>query len=486
MVISMVGSRRFPSISKVVKALERSHSAQAHIEALDLLVKATHTVEQTGALTWIPGREHPVRVRPLHGLHLGRFWLTRLQKLSGIVSKTLFSVGRKRVVGNKATFVFHNKMKKRQKGAVWVVVQPNNAHEVATQIYNRFLDRIPRCLPELAATEFCLPSQRLGQMANEIDEFSAKCEPSKERQNDIAQLLKLLKQQGGGLLGLFGSHTYQLTTPMSDVDISTEDLPRVTRVMRQLGFRVVEVKRARVPITKFTYKGISGDVSMGPTGVAKSNILKMCVAADPRVRPFLLVLKMWAHRRQLYGPVNSFTIVLMGLAFLVAHKVVPPLQSLSNHGASFSASPNLMCTARLLYEMFSFYGTRFDPLKNAVSLRLGSTTVPRMGLTTSEPGFLVIEDPMETQVNCACNASAEWVEAFLWEMRRAAWVLSLGPPVLNRLFLAPSKAIYGDAGVWASAYPRLLSAYQSANNARVFTGNERRVDLKSMEDKELQ
>ncbi|KAJ2455096.1 hypothetical protein EV183_001025 [Coemansia sp. RSA 2336] len=157
-------------------------------------------------------------------------------------------------------------------------------------------------------------------------------------------------------------------------------------------------------------------------------------------------------------------------------------------------SPNKKSAFQLAFEMFKFYGSQFDPINHAISPRLGTARIPRTSLCKlnaptpqmyiDQPQqwrqnlrLLAIEDPFELTVNCGRNAPPEWVEGLLWEMRRAAVVMSDcinrndGTAVLHRLFTPPSASVYCDASVWASAYSRLLPLLQESINEQVFDPN---------------
>ncbi|KAJ2851648.1 hypothetical protein IWW36_000971 [Coemansia brasiliensis] len=373
-----------------------------------------------------------------------------------------------------------------------------------------------------------------------------------------------------------GSRLYGLCKSNSDFDvIANVRVPRsaheanvfmnfikkfTARLQRQRGFsRVIWIKRTRVPIIKFHYRTRSGeyegDISFNNgIGVAKSQLIKRYIAADPRVRQFLIIVKNWGIERQICesNVLNSFGLLMMALTFLVQEKVVPPLQLLSTlkitqktwdnlhqlqtspeaisrlysvgdaqpamcleknvplenwtsdglYSYFFGAypkrdewqSPNKKSAFQLAFEMFKFYGSQFDPISHAVSLRLGTARIPRTSLCKlnaptpqmyiDQPQqwkqnlrLLAIEDPFEVTVNCGRNAPPEWVEGFLWEMRRAAAVMhdcisrNDGTAVLHRLFTPPSASVYCDASVWASAYSRLLPLLQDSINEHVFDPN---------------
>ncbi|KAJ2705954.1 hypothetical protein FB645_002043 [Coemansia sp. IMI 203386] len=160
---------------------------------------------------------------------------------------------------------------------------------------------------------------------------------------------------------------------------------------------------------------------------------------DPRVGPVLFVLKQWAAKRLIPNPgvLNTYALMMMGLAFLIQNRVIPPLQLVSTSAvtnktwkqldclatdqgafrrmyprpykktrivcletgrqlphiydnkssiyfyldstdsANYWQSPNKDTATKLLYNMLFYYGLQFNPYNTATSPRLGCTDVPR-------------------------------------------------------------------------------------------------------------
>jgi DNA polymerase sigma len=71
-----------------------------------------------------------------------------------------------------------------------------------------------------------------------------------------------------------------------------------------------------------------------PVSVRNTELFKRYTQADPRVAPLIFAVKYWARSRKLTEPfhhggvVNSYTHVLMLLAFLMMERVIPPLQQI--------------------------------------------------------------------------------------------------------------------------------------------------------------
>jgi DNA polymerase sigma len=71
-----------------------------------------------------------------------------------------------------------------------------------------------------------------------------------------------------------------------------------------------------------------------PVAIRNTELFKRYTQADPRVAPLIFAVKHWARSRKLTEPfhhggvVNSYTHVLMLLAFLMMERVIPPLQQI--------------------------------------------------------------------------------------------------------------------------------------------------------------
>ncbi|KAJ1662534.1 Terminal uridylyltransferase 7, partial [Coemansia sp. RSA 25] len=190
---------------------------------------------------------------------------------------------------------------------------------------------------------------------------------------------------------LFGSRSYGLCADHSDVDISVSvsaprgsstaaaaaasrnraffsDLARLLR--RAAGFvHVVDVSHARVPIIKFVYMApdglrLEGDISLnGSKGLAKSRLVAAYLRLDPRVREVLVVLKLWAMRRNLTcsTTLNSFGLLMMGVAYLISRRVVPPLQLLATAQVSPQAWARLARIQHSPYKIAQLYPAYLNP-----------------------------------------------------------------------------------------------------------------------------
>ncbi|KAJ1939607.1 hypothetical protein FBU59_004065 [Linderina macrospora] len=434
------------------------------------------------------------------------------------------------------------------------------------------------------------------QIGQAISDLVAEREPSDKNKEAVQKVVKTVGLIGRQVLAgarvnasLFGSRKYGLATQTSDVDIllsvrvPSEDAEinhakffnRFAKRLRKTpGFHVLAtITHARVPIVKFEFRSradgcIQGDISLNASmGMSKTSMLESYISMDKRVKDVMSVVRAWSTARNITSStsLNSYSLSLMVLAFLVSRRVVPPLQLTrtrqftrtgwqrleeiqrnpdeirnlydytisggkgaelsciqtneplpdwrvdgtrayflgTGHGETWE-SPNKHSSTTLLYEFFRYYGFDFDPMQHVVSLRLGSPEIPRMSLyelQAPEPAMymtlptqwrqdlrlLAIEDPFEVEHNCARQVPGEWVEGFLWEMRRAAWSLLPGKSVgLQRLLANPTTDAFRDASVWASAYHRLFPVIQDLLGEQVFSKSELAVPGKVVDLEELE
>ncbi|RKP07057.1 hypothetical protein THASP1DRAFT_17623 [Thamnocephalis sphaerospora] len=173
--------------------------------------------------------------------------------------------------------------------------------------------------------------------------------------------------------------------------------------------------------------------------------------ADQRVRPLLFAVKRWSKMRAISnasqdgGTLNSYTHVLMMLAYLQRQRVIPPLQRIccgkhpqetlraSSAVADYtqvSPSPNTMSTGQLLVGFFRYYAFEFNYAEECVSVRLGGTLSrsakswpdqpgSSMRCADGQPAALCVEDPFVLERNCAVSAIRRSVAGIRWEYERA-------------------------------------------------------------------
>ncbi|KAJ2742313.1 hypothetical protein GGI20_004575 [Coemansia sp. BCRC 34301] len=196
----------------------------------------------------------------------------------------------------------------------------------------------------------------------------------------IEGLARLANPKAYVVARLFGSRSYGLCADHSDVDISVTVSPPikgrdffrslVAILRRASGFvQVIDVSHAKVPIIKFVYMTrtglrLEGDVSLnGSKGLAKSRLVSTYLRLDPRVRQVLAALKMWAMRRDITSntTLNSFGLLMMGLAFLIGRRVVPPLQLLATGQVSAQAWARLTRIQHSPFRIAGLYPKYLQP-----------------------------------------------------------------------------------------------------------------------------
>ncbi|KAI8925631.1 hypothetical protein BC831DRAFT_460042 [Entophlyctis helioformis] len=158
---------------------------------------------------------------------------------------------------------------------------------------------------------------------------------------------------------LFGSSVNNLGTNSSDVDMTIEvvrgdlsshpvrNMHHLANSLRRAGMvDVVAISNARVPICKFVDRqfGVTADINVGHyLGVFNSALLKTYTMLDPRIKPFIMLIKMWAKSRDINNPssggtLSSYAYTLMAIAFLQRVGILPSLQAI---GAA-SGPPNII------------------------------------------------------------------------------------------------------------------------------------------------
>jgi DNA polymerase sigma len=131
---------------------------------------------------------------------------------------------------------------------------------------------------------------------------------------------------------VFGSFANDLMLPSSDVDLmirtknNSNDKNLVLKLTDALKLdgsaqSIKAIPRARVPIVKFSYRGINIDVSFNNYSAARGvELIRSRLADLPALRPLVLVVKQFLAARQLNetfsGGVGSFLVVMMVSSFL--------------------------------------------------------------------------------------------------------------------------------------------------------------------------
>lgn len=185
-----------------------------------------------------------------------------------------------------------------------------------------------------------------------------------------------------------------------EIDQKTEATNILRQILRPLKkcsyIEQLELIRAIVPILKFR-DGISGvevDLNVNnAVGIRNTHLLKCYSKMDWRVRPLVLIIKMWAREQNINDAKNmtisSYSLVLMVIHFLqcgVSPPVIPSLQKMYPH-KFFSQSDvralvlheelppyhsrNDAPLGQLLVEFLNYYSNKFDFQADVASVRAG-------------------------------------------------------------------------------------------------------------------
>ncbi|KAK9716776.1 hypothetical protein K7432_006672 [Basidiobolus ranarum] len=147
---------------------------------------------------------------------------------------------------------------------------------------------------------------------------------------------------------VFGSTLTNLALYTSDIDISINTglnsrdkqlatlklLKNVIMKTRQ-PTKCVIYSRAKVPVLKYFEPKISRQIDISINNMQalrKTQFLQIYGTLDYRVRPLLLLIKLWAARREINdatsGTLNSFCYTMMMITFLHIRGVIPCLQAI--------------------------------------------------------------------------------------------------------------------------------------------------------------
>ena len=207
---------------------------------------------------------------------------------------------------------------------------------------------------------------------------------------------------------------------------------------------------ARTPIVQLQdmKTGIKCDISPCSVSMGRLNTkyIKFCVTFDPRVRSLIMIVKCFAKRHHISGSglgdhFNSYSIVLLVIAFLQSQEILHPLGVLqavpgltevlvNDHNFSFCSNtsslpplrPNTLNTAQLLQGFFNYYG-HFDFHSNAVSL-LSGKTVSKESLFLQQ-NLLVVQDPFELSRNVTAAVSSRRLLHLVSSCQAASTLLRL-------------------------------------------------------------
>ncbi|XP_053911582.1 speckle targeted PIP5K1A-regulated poly(A) polymerase [Cuculus canorus] len=245
---------------------------------------------------------------------------------------------------------------------------------------------------------------------------------------------------------------------LGDIDLAAppELLELVATVLRRCvpGVRRVRaVPTARRPVVKFCHKEseLAGDISVdNRLALLNTRFLRLCAAADERVRPLVYAVRLWAKRQGLAGNpsgsgalLNNYALTLLVLFFLQTR--TPPVlpgvhglrrsagdedcaevegwnRSFSDAASAPERSANTQRPSSLLADFFHTFGD-FDFPGMLISLREGRA-LPLPALPESfrelKLGAFNLQDPFELSHNVAANVNARTASRFQRCCRDAA------------------------------------------------------------------
>ncbi|KAJ3288983.1 hypothetical protein HK104_007825 [Borealophlyctis nickersoniae] len=205
----------------------------------------------------------------------------------------------------------------------------------------------PKDLPETAAKA----------LERELEQLYKSILPSEaaavDRRYFLGKIQKLIDRyfRGMGMTAhLFGSSSNNLGFPSSDVDVilalpgasnpqqyDAVNVYRLGNVLRNGGMQnIVRIGKARVPICKFydPQFNFDCDINIGNMlGLHNSELLRTYTLLDPRVKPLIMLVKLWAKKRNIndssLGTLSSYAYSLMVLNYLQVKGIIPSLQKLS-------------------------------------------------------------------------------------------------------------------------------------------------------------
>ncbi|KAJ3030140.1 hypothetical protein HDV00_009094 [Rhizophlyctis rosea] len=317
----------------------------------------------------------------------------------------------------------------------------------------------------------------------QINDLYQNLQPSSDssdiRSHFLAKIQRILDTEWPGkriVAHLFGSSVNGLGTIQSDVDIclttpwddrvqGVANMHVLASALRKHGMqKIYTVAKAKVPICKFYDPDlVNCDINVNNTiALRNTQMIKMYVEIDPRVRPLMMVIKHWTRRRVLNdaakgGTLSSYCWVMMVLNFLQMRQppILPCLHEMyfarlrrdenverlvvDGVDCSFHDDINTVrgfgvrnheTLGTLFYAFFRRYAVEFDYEKNVVSVRHGRY------LTKEEKGwnvdvermcrFLCVEEPFNPQRNLANSADGVSVAGMRKEFERALDRLAKG------------------------------------------------------------
>ncbi|KAI7906139.1 uncharacterized protein BX663DRAFT_498959 [Cokeromyces recurvatus] len=292
----------------------------------------------------------------------------------------------------------------------------------------------------------------------------------RKRQMMTVKIQNILKEEWPNYqfnVYLFGSSVNNLGTDQSDVDIcisttwqGLKSMKTLATVLTKYGLYILKIiSKAKVPIVKIwdPVLELACDLNVNNTlALQNTKMIKTYVAIDPRVRPFILLVKHWAKQRKLNdaasgGTLSTYTWTCMALYFLQSRSppILPKLHEMPHRlskdniqinglNSSFCqdlsqlvgfGKANSESLGSLFYGFFRKFAYEFDYKSQVVSVRHGCL------MTRDEKGWqylgnnsegkhgLCVEEPFDTRRNLGNSANEASVRGLRMEFERAVHVL---------------------------------------------------------------
>jgi hypothetical protein len=247
------------------------------------------------------------------------------------------------------------------------------------------------------------------------------------------------------------------STPISELSDSINHAKRLLQRRRNEFTSVFAIPKAKTPIVKFIHKptGISCDLSFkNSLGVNNSALIRLYLSMDPRIQPFLIIIKYWAKKNDLsgHGKISNYALVMVALFYVqqLEDPIIPAVTTLqegvnnkviiagwdcSINTSISSQTSNTMSVPELLCGFFKFYSLFDYGMK--VICPLTGTSLPKLMFQTPEElpeamhrykeyvsssgsGILglkvdcdmCVQDPFELQHNITAGMSAKALDNF--------------------------------------------------------------------------
>jgi hypothetical protein len=187
---------------------------------------------------------------------------------------------------------------------------------------------------------------------------------------------------------------------------------------------VFGIPKAKTPIVKFIHKPtkITCDLSFkNALGVNNSALIKFYLSLDPRLKPFLIVIKYWAKRNDLsgHGRLSNYALIMIALFYVQQLEVpiIPTVVTLQEgvdkkviiDGWECSITTNILpqnsnrlSVPELLCGFFKFFSS-FDYQMNVICPLMG-TSVPKSVFQTPEELPEAMNRYKEYVSTCGSNA----------------------------------------------------------------------------------